>query len=65
MAHFLLTHAHTMTIHNQLVHPSGTQCGAHSTHYYFTGIDVADDLGFPLGSVCSLFQQDYRWSLRI
>ena len=53
----------TMSVHNQLVHPSWTQCRGHSTHHHLTSIDVANYLGLPLGGVCPLLQQDDRCRL--
>ena len=52
-----------MAIHNQLVHPTWSQCRGHGIHHHLTSIDVANDLGLPLGGVSPLLQQDDRCRL--
>lgn len=54
---------HTLTIHNKLVHPTGTKGRAYSSNNHLAGIDVADDLGSSLGAVSALLQEDYRGAL--
>lgn len=53
----------TSVVHNELVHATGTQRGAHSLGNHLTGIDVADKLRDTLGGVCPLLQKDYRCGL--
>ena len=49
--------AHLLIVY-ELVHPSGAQRGTYRIDDSAAGINVANELSFPLAGVCALFQQD-------
>ena len=63
ITHRAHVHILTMTIYNELVHASGTQCGAHSINNSLAGIDIANDLRLSLTRVSAILQQQNRCGL--
>lgn len=53
----------TSAVHDELVHATWTQSGAHGLGDHLAGIDIADKLRDTLGRVCPLLQKDYRCGL--
>lgn len=68
LAEICATHSYqlilTSVVHDELVHATGPERGAHGLGYHLAGIDVADKLRDTLGCVCPLLQKDYRCGLR-